>query len=160
MITVKSFADIEDKFFEYIKDIVYATLTTVDKKGRPRSRILLPIWQILDGEPVCWIAAYKTPVKVAHLARNPHVTCSYWNPRQNAVFADGVARWEADLDVKAEVWDLYRQGSPKPVGYDPRQFWTSPADPKYAVLRIDPFRVQVLRGMDLSSRFWQLEESD
>jgi len=158
--SVKSFSDIEEQFNDYIRDIVYATLTTVDRSGRPRSRILLPIWQVVDDRPVGWIAAHKTPVKTAHLSRNPHVTCSYWSPRQNAVFADGVARWEEDPDVRAEVWELYRRGSPPGVGYDPGRYWTSPTDPKYAALRIDPFRVQVLRGIDLGSRFWQPDEQN
>jgi general stress protein 26 len=155
---VASFAEIQDKFFEYISDIVYATMITVDRKGRPRARVLLPIWEVVDGRPVGWLAAYKTPVKVAHLANNPHSTFSYWNPRQNAVFIDSIAEWVEDEDVKGEAWELYGKGSPPGVGYDPVNFWRGgPADPDYHVLRLDPWRVQVLRGTDLSSRIWQVE---
>jgi hypothetical protein len=32
---VKSFAEIKDQFDAYIGDIVYATMTTVDARGRP-----------------------------------------------------------------------------------------------------------------------------
>lgn len=47
------------------------------------------------------------------------------------------------------------QGEPAGVGYDPRNFWRGgPTDPEYHVLRIDPWRIQVLRGTDLSSRMW------
>ncbi|WP_187406026.1 hypothetical protein [Microbispora triticiradicis] len=35
---VTSFAEINSRFDAYIGDIVYATMTTVDKKGRPRAR--------------------------------------------------------------------------------------------------------------------------
>ncbi len=153
---VETFDEIQDQFTRYIQDIVYCSLITVDKKGRPRARVLLPIWEIIDGKPVGWLAAYKTPVKVAHIARNPHVTCSYWNPRQNSVFADCVAGWIDDPDIKREKWELYRKGSPPGVGYDPQRYWHGgPTDPEYDLLRMDAWRVQVLRGTDLASKIWQ-----
>ena len=155
---VDNFVELQEKFFEYIKDIVYCTMITVDKKGRPRARVLLPIWQVVDDRPIGWLAAYRTPVKVAHLARNPHTTFSYWNPRQNVVHIDTVAAWVEDAEVKREVWELYRKGSPAGVGYDPQRYWKGgPEDPEYGLLRMDPWRVQVTRGTDLASRIWQLE---
>ncbi|MEU8709907.1 pyridoxamine 5'-phosphate oxidase family protein [Streptomyces sp. NPDC048565] len=157
-VKVNSFSEIESAFVKYVQDIVYCTMITVDKKGRPRARVLLPIWETVDGKPVGWLAAYKTPVKVAHLANNPHTTYSYWNPRQNAVFADSVSRWVEDLETKTYAWDLYSKGSPQGVGYNPGNFWSQgPSDPKYGLIRIDPWRVQVLRGSDLSSRLWTEE---
>ena len=156
MNTVASFSDLQDAFFSYIQDIVYATMTTVDKLNRPRARVLLPIWEMRDDLPVGWVAVYPTPVKVAHLARNPHTTISYWDPRQNAVFADCTAEWVKDVAVRTEIWDLYKKGSPEGVGYDLANFWRGgPRDPKLGLLRLTPFRVQVLRGRDLSSRFWK-----
>ena len=151
-----SFSEIEDEFTRYVADIGYCSLITVDSRNRPRARVLLPIWQVVDGRPVGWLAAYRTPVKIAHIARNPHVTCSYWSPRQNAVFLDCTARWIEDKDVRTEVWELYRKGSTPPVGYDPQRYWKGgPTDPEFGLLRMDPFRVQVLRGTDLRSRIWQ-----
>ncbi|KAB2344747.1 pyridoxamine 5'-phosphate oxidase family protein [Actinomadura rudentiformis] len=152
---VKTFAELQDEFDAYIGDIVYATMTTVDKKGRPRARVLIPIWEVVDGKPVGWLATYKTPVKEAHLANNPHTTFSYWTKRQNAVAVDTVAEWVDDLDIKKRVWDLYSRTSPKGAGYELGQFWTSPADPKLHVLRLEPWRVQVIRGRDLRSKIWQ-----
>ncbi|GGT22192.1 pyridoxamine 5'-phosphate oxidase family protein [Streptomyces purpureus] len=156
---VDAFADLRDEFFGYVQDIRYATLVTVDRLNRPRARVLLPVWEEVDGRPVGWIAAFPTPVKTAHVRRNPHVTVSYWNPRQNAAFADSAARWEEDMDEKRRVWDLYVQGGPPGVGYDPAHYWKGgPQDPGFAILRMDPFRVQVLRGRDLRSRIWQPAE--
>ncbi|GAA2107918.1 pyridoxamine 5'-phosphate oxidase family protein [Actinomadura alba] len=155
---VRSFSEIQDAFFAYISDIGYATMITVDKKGRPRARVLLPIWEMTGDRPVGWLAAYKTPVKVAHLANNPHTTFSYWNPRQNAVFIDGVATWVDDPEVKRTVWESYRKGEPPGVGYDPVRYWRGgPTDPEYHVLRVDPWRVQLVRGTDLGSTIWQAE---
>jgi general stress protein 26 len=152
---VQDFSDIREAFDAYIGSIVYSTMTTVDAKGRPRARVLIPVWEMVDGRPLGWLCTYKTPVKAAHLAANPHTTFSYWSPRQNAVYVDTVAEWSNDDDVKRHVWDLYVKGSPPGAGYDPGQFWKGPLDPKFHVLRLQPWRVQVIRGNDLESRIWQ-----
>lgn len=152
-----TFSEIQDEFFRYVGDIVYATMTTVDAKGRPRARILIAVWEVIDGRPVGWLATFKTPVKTAHLEGNPHATFSYWDRRQNAASADTVAAWVEDPQVKQRVWDLYRRGSPPRVGYDPLGYWKGPDDPRFAVLRLDPWRVQVVRGTDLRSRIWRAE---
>ncbi|QYN38213.1 pyridoxamine 5'-phosphate oxidase family protein [Pseudonocardia sp. DSM 110487] len=149
------FSEIREAFDAYVGDIVYATMTTVDAKGRPRARVLIPVWEVLDGLPLGWLATYRTPVKAAHLAGNPHTTFSYWSPRQNAVSIDTVAEWVEDLDVKARVWDLYRTGSPPGAGYNLGKFWKSPADPELHVLRLEPWRIQVIRGSDINSRIWR-----
>jgi general stress protein 26 len=156
---VGSFAELRTDVATILGRIVYATMTTVDRRGRPRSRILIVVWE-LDGErPVGWLGTSKSPVKTAHLARNPHVTTSYWDPRQDFVSIDSAAEWVDDPAVHRRVWDLYRHGSPPGVGYEPGQFWRGPDDPDFNVLRLDPWRVQVLWGRDLAagvpSRIWR-----
>ncbi|MEV0146596.1 MULTISPECIES: pyridoxamine 5'-phosphate oxidase family protein [unclassified Nonomuraea] len=151
----RSFAAIEPQFNAYIGDIVYATMTTVDAKGRPRARVLIPIWEVVDGRPLGWLATYRTPVKAAHLAGNPHTTFSYWSPRQNAVSVDAVAEWVTDREIGRHVWDLYANGSPPGAGYDLGAFWKGVDDPKLHVLRLTPWRVQVIRGTDLHSVIWR-----
>ena len=113
---IDSFSEIQDELFRYMGDIVYATMTTVDAKRRPRARILIAVWEVANGSPVGWLATFKIPVKTAHLAGNPHATFSYWDRRQNAAFADTVTTWVEDPEVKQRVLDLYRRGSPPRVG--------------------------------------------
>lgn len=152
---VTPFAEISSQFDAYIGDIVYATMTTVDLKGRPRARVLIPVWETVDGAPLGWLATYKTPVKTAHLAGNPHTTFSYWTPRQNAVSIDTVAAWIDDLETKQHVWRLYQRTSPKGAGYDLGDYWRGgPSDPELHILRLEPWRVQVTRGTDLHSKIW------
>ncbi|WP_336723781.1 hypothetical protein [Cellulosimicrobium cellulans] len=94
-------------------------------------------------------------MKVAHFANNPHASFSYWAPRgSDFAAADVVAEWADDERDRRHVWDLYARTSPQGAGYDLGVFWTSPADPTLHVLRLDPYRVQVIRGVDLRNRIW------
>jgi hypothetical protein len=74
--TVTRFADLEAEFNAYIGAINYATMVTVDAKNRPRTRVLIPVWEKVDDEPRGWLATYWTPVKAAHIAANPPATPS------------------------------------------------------------------------------------
>ncbi|MER5885471.1 pyridoxamine 5'-phosphate oxidase family protein [Streptomyces sp. NPDC001941] len=155
----KEFADVQDAFLTYVSDIKYATMVTVDRRDRPRARVLFPVWEVVDGRPVGWLAAYKTPVKAAHLANNPHTTFAYWSPRQNAAFVDAVSSWAEDDASRRHAWRLYEEGSPPGLGYDPARYWPGGVDdPGYHVIRIEPWRVQVVRGSDLGSVIWQPED--
>ncbi|MFE0380807.1 hypothetical protein ACFW1M_35770 [Streptomyces inhibens] len=92
------FSKVQDTLFRYIREIRYARMVTVDRRNRPRARVLLPVWEIVDGRPVGWLAAYRTPVKTAHLAHNPHTTYAYWCPRQNALFVGSLSAWAKDKE--------------------------------------------------------------
>ncbi|MQY08066.1 pyridoxamine 5'-phosphate oxidase family protein [Actinomadura macrotermitis] len=155
---VRDFADLAEEFDAYVGSINYATMTTVDTKGRPRARVLIPVWERTGDGLTGWLATYRTPVKAAHLAGNPHATFSYWTPRQNAVAVDTVATWEDDPGLRKHVWNLYEGGSPPGAGYPLGNFWSGPDDPKLHVLRLRPWRVQVIRGRDLRSRIWRSDE--
>jgi general stress protein 26 len=158
-----SFAEVRADVAEVMGHIVYATMTTVDRLGRPRARVLIAVWELEDEVPVGWLGTFKTPVKSAHIAHNPHVTLSYWSPRQDVVSLDTVAGWVDDPGTREKVWSLYVHGSPRSVGYDPAPYWPGgPNDPGFHVLRLDPWRVQVHRAYELArgvpSRIWQAEE--
>jgi Pyridoxamine 5'-phosphate oxidase len=66
-------------FAEMANGMVYCTLTTVDRKGRPRARIVHTLWE-WDGERLLgWVGSLVTPMKTAHLRNNPYVSCNYWD---------------------------------------------------------------------------------
>ncbi|MFI1917844.1 pyridoxamine 5'-phosphate oxidase family protein [Nocardia sp. NPDC020380] len=147
-----TFDTIEHDFFRFAHEIVWCTITSVDSNGRPRSRILHPLWEMDDHRPVGWIVTGKTPVKVRHLAANPVVAFSYWSPAQHVVQGEAVATWVEDAAVKHRVWDLFMT-APPPLGYDLRQFATGPDSPRFSVLRLDPERIQVFDGADFPANF-------
>jgi uncharacterized pyridoxamine 5'-phosphate oxidase family protein len=159
---MSSFGDVERDFLELTSSIVWCTAATVDGRGRPRSRILHPIFTVRDGRPVGWVVTGRTPLKTRHLAANPHVSCTYWTPTQDTVIVDCVATWVEDVDERRRVFELFTT-TPSPLGY-PLEYlggerWESPL---FTPLRLDAWRVQVMRGSEfpsgnLAGRVWRTE---
>jgi hypothetical protein len=160
-----AFAELEQDFLRITAETVFCTATTVDAAGRPRNRILHPIFVVRDRRPLGWALTGRTPMKTRHLAANPHIGCSYWNPSHDTVFVDCVASWVDEDAEKEQVWDLFLN-TPEPLGwgregmagYGPSR-WQNPI---FTPLRLEPWRVQVMRGEeyprgDLRGRVWYRE---
>lgn len=146
-------AQIAPAFVEMAHRIVWCSAATVDARGRPRSRVLHPIWQWDGTRLVGWIATVPTPVKRAHLAASPHLSLNYWAPSQDTCLAECRAAWTFDDATRTMVWNLFRDG-PAPVGYDPAIIpgWDAPTGPTFAALRLDPWRLRVFPGSVLLGR--------
>jgi hypothetical protein len=140
---------IAPRFVESAHRIVWCTVATVDRQGRPRSRILHPIWEwdrvALDG----WIATTPTPLKLAHLSGSPYVSVTYWHPDHDHAIAECRAEWANDDETRTAVWQRFKDG-PAPVGYDPGAIgvpgWDSPTSDQFVVLRLEPWRLRVFPG--------------
>ncbi|MCC6602320.1 MAG: pyridoxamine 5'-phosphate oxidase family protein [Anaerolineae bacterium] len=134
-------------FVAMAHQIVWATVATVDGNGRPRSRILHPIWQWDGTQLVGWIATGPTAVKRAHLQNSPFVSVNYWTPSHDTCAAECRVTWAFDDQTRQMVWDLFLNG-PEPVGYDPRivPAWTSPTVDAFAALKLEPWRLRVFPG--------------
>ena len=142
--------EIAPAFVKMAHEIVWCTAATVDAKGRPRSRVLHPIWQWEDGRLTGWIATGPTPIKRAHMEASPHVSCNYWAPTQDTCVAECRAEWVFDDEGRKMVWDLFANG-PAPVGYDPAMIpgWDNALSPTFAALKLDPWRLRVMPGTAL-----------
>lgn len=157
---VDSFAELQADFFALTEAINWCTASTVDRQGRPRNRILHVDWQLDDDRPVGTVTTHRTPVLTAHLAGNPFLSCAYWTPEHNVVYADCATSWADDHHARQLAWDVM---APKAIrlGYDPYAAWPGgPTDPRFAVLRLAPWRIQITLA-DLpaartvaSSRVW------
>ncbi|HEX2399751.1 MAG TPA: pyridoxamine 5'-phosphate oxidase family protein [Mycobacterium sp.] len=134
-------------FVEMAHRIVWCSVATVDKDGRPRSRILHPVWEWADDKLIGWIATGPTPTKRAHLEKSPFVSCSYWADNHDTCAAECRAEWHFDDDTRIAIWDRFKH-APPPVGYDPGIIpaWESPTSENFAVLRLDPWRLRVFPG--------------
>jgi len=139
-------------FLAMAHQIVWCSAATVDAGGRPRARVLHPIWE-WDGSALTgWIATGPTPIKRAHLEAHPYLSCNYWSPTQDTCVAECEAEWCFDLPTRERIWDLFANG-PEPVGYDPSIIpgWENPASDTFAVLKLDPWRLRVMPGSVLMS---------
>jgi len=135
-------------FVEMAHRIVWASAATVDRRGRPRSRVLHPIWEWDGAKLTGWIATGPTPIKLADLAASPHLSLNYWAPSQDTCVAECRAAWHFEESTRRRVWDLFKH-APAPVGYDPAviPFWKDgPMSPAFAVLRLEPYRLRVMPG--------------
>jgi hypothetical protein len=127
--------------------VVWATVTTVDTRGRPRSRVMHPVWTSgAEGGVDGWVTTRRTPVKVRHLAGNPHVTCAYLAADHDVATFDCTATWVDDPAGRRRVWDACAS-LPPPIGFDPATiFPDGPDAPPFAALHLRPYRIQVVRG--------------
>ncbi len=139
--------EVAPAFVEMAHRIVWCTTATVDAKGRPRSRILHPIWQWDGTRLVGWIATGPTPVKQAHLKVSPYMSLNYWQPSHDTCAAECRAELVFDDETRTMVWNLFAT-APPPVGYDPAivPAWGSPTSPAFAALRLEPWRLRVFPG--------------
>ncbi|MFN3220278.1 MAG: pyridoxamine 5'-phosphate oxidase family protein [Acidimicrobiales bacterium] len=127
--------------------IVWCTVATLDGHGRPRTRVLHPIWE-WDGERLTgWVATGSTPVKTAGIAESPNVSLTYWDPTQDTCTAECEVAWITDDDERTELWQRFVD-APAPVGYDPAIIpgWDTPTSPGFAGWRLDPYRLRVFPG--------------
>jgi general stress protein 26 len=62
---------------------------------------------------------------------------------QDNVHVEGVLTVADDQADRDRIWDLFA-GTPPPLGYDPTLFWQGgKTDPSYALLRLDPSRIEL-----------------
>ena len=140
-------------------EVVWSMVTTVDRSGRPRARVLHPVWEAVDGGIHGWILSRPTPLKTRHLAANPHVSCSYLSASHDVAYFDCVAEWVDAPDERRRVWDFVA-AAPAPVGYDPATiFPDGPDSAGMRLLRLLPYRIQVGLAVDLARgekpRLWR-----
>lgn len=151
--------DLAPDFVGIAHTLVYCSVATVDRAGRPRSRVMHPIWE-WDGRRLTgWLTSTPSP-KLAHLTATPYVSCAYHDGWADAVVADSRVERVTDDAVRGRVWDLIRAAEP-PLGYDPGGIgvpgWDGPTAPGFVVARMDPWWVQVRRvvpGVGVELRTW------
>lgn len=151
------FAEVREHVLRVTGAVVWSVLTTVDPLGRPRSRIVHPVWFEEGDRLVGLVGVRPTAVKLADIAAHPFVSCSYWTPAFASAFLDCEAAWVPDGERRA-AWEAIAS-TPPPVGYDPAPMWPGgPDGPGFKALRLRPFRVRIQLGSEVATgmpdRFW------
>ena len=144
---------------EVAHTVVWSMVTTVDPGGRPRTRVLHPMWEVAGDAVDGWIITRPTPLKLRHLEANPHVTCSYLGANHDVAYFDCTAEWLDAPSGRKRVWDAF-VALPPPIGYDPATiFPAGPDSTDLRVLHLTPYRVQVGLARDLARgerpRLWR-----
>lgn len=135
-----------DEFVRIAHRIVWCTLVTVDRHGRPRSRVVHPYWERTADGITGWVYSRATAPKIGHLARTPFVSCSYWDPAQEVAVAECTAARADDAAGRRRLWDLVTAAE-EPLGFDPRIMGCADhLDPVVTVLRMTPWRLATLTG--------------
>jgi general stress protein 26 len=150
------FEEIRPEFMARVETMVWCSAATVDRQGRPRSRVLHPIW---EGE-VAWITADPRSPKGRDLEQAPYMSLAYVSDVFNPAYVECHATWVTDRATKQHVWDLLLR-TPVPVGFDPGTIY-SPIDsredgrPVFGVLRLTPYRI-TLSGFPDPVSIWTPE---
>jgi len=135
---VTQFEDIQAEFMRRVTAAIYCTMATVDSQGRPRSRIMHPVW---DG-PVGWVISWPQSHKAKHLRDNPYVSLAYIHDRDKPVYADCLAEWVNTASEKQRIWDLHKL-APAPLGFDPKPHYDTVTNPYFGLLKFSPWRVEL-----------------
>lgn len=140
-------SDVAPAFVEMAHRIVWCSAASVDGKGRPRSRVLHPLWEWDGTRLVGWIATGPTPTKRAHLKASPYLSLNYWAANHDTCVAECQAEWCFDDATRTRVWDAFK-AAPAPVGYDPAMIpgWDGPTAASFAALKLTPWRLRVMPG--------------
>jgi hypothetical protein len=134
-------------FVEMAHRIVWCIAGTTDPRGRPRTRVLHPLWQ-WDGEELQgWVLTSPLSPKAHDLASMPRVSFTYWAADQDTCTADCSAQWQTSEEAREAAWQRFADG-PEPVGYDPSIIpgWDDPTSVGFGVLHLTPDRLRVMPG--------------
>ncbi len=151
MAIVSSFDEIKGDFLATVAKIVWCNVATVDTEGRPRSRVLHPMWEDSTG----WIMTGRQSLKAKHLDKNPHVSLAYVAEPFTPVYIDATAKWIDDASEKERIWKLFKT-TPEPYGYDPAPFFGSVDSSGFVVLKLKPWRIELYDLMGNNTRTWML----
>ncbi len=152
---VERFEDIEEEFTDRVRSMIWCNAATIDRQGRPYSRILHPLWERNTG----WILTHRNSHKAKHLARNPFVSLSYIRGDvQRPLYIDCTTKWVEDTDERERIWNL-ALAEPPPLGFDPAPDFVSPTNANLGVLELQPWRIVVVTfpaaSYDEGHRVWR-----
>jgi hypothetical protein len=154
MQTVSDLAVIAQEFVARAHAAVWCSAATVDSRGRPRSRVLHPLWEGTTG----WIGVNRHSPKAGHIANTPFISLAYIKDPLKPVYAECHAMWEDTLEEKQRVWELFTT-MPEPLGYNLGLIWHSAHDEQYGLLRLRPWRIVLYDLFDQQhTRAWHEQE--
>ena len=146
---VTRFDEIQAEFMARARQAVYCNVATVDRKGRPRSRVMHVVW---DGH-MGWVITSPNSHKGRHLVHNPYVSLAYLSDPMKPVYIDCVAVWVEEVQEKKRIWELHKT-IPPPLGFDPAPHYGTIEHKHFGLLRFTPWRLE-LAELGSESLIWR-----
>lgn len=146
---VSSFEEIQSEFLRRVSKAIYCSVATIDRKNRPRSRIMHPVW---DGY-IGWVISWPQSHKAKHLQGNPYVSLAYIEEREQPVYVDARADWIDEVGEKHRIWNLHKNTLP-PLGFDPEPHYGTITHHYFGLLRFTPWRIE-LGNLNGESIIWR-----
>jgi general stress protein 26 len=148
---VSSYAEIEADFIERAHRMVWCDMATVGADGRPRTRVIHPVW---DGA-TAWITSLRVGPKADDIDRNPYVSLAYIADPLRPAYAECKAEWVDDRDTRVKIW-RWIAAIPEPLGYDAEAMFGSYDFPDLTMLRLTPWRIRLSVAGDRSALlYWE-----
>lgn len=144
--------EMEKRFVELAHEIIWCTAATVDLRGRPRSRVAHPVWELpAAGGLIGWLTSRSATPKIAHLRQNPYLSCSYWRESHDVAVAECAATIVTDPAERERAW-AFLAATPPPVGFDPAALYgVGPLDPMMTLVRLDPWLLRFASAAELAA---------
>ncbi|NJO84911.1 MAG: pyridoxamine 5'-phosphate oxidase family protein [Blastochloris sp.] len=137
---IQNLSEIEAAFIERVHRMVWCSVATIDTQGRPRSRILHPIWEGATG----WILTGRQTLKAKHIVCEPdHISLAYIHDVMRPVYIDCRAEWIDEVAQKQRIWTLFAS-TPEPLGYDPATTFPGVDHPATGLLKLTPWRIDLV----------------
>lgn len=133
---VATFEQIQEEFMARAQKAVYCNVATVDRQGRPRSRVMHLVWEGPIGLVITWPESHKA----RHLAANPHVSLAYISEPEKPVYVEATAAWVTEKDEQLRIWELYKT---IPLGFDLTPHYGTIGHKYFGILRFTPWRFEL-----------------
>jgi general stress protein 26 len=148
---VSSFADIEPEFVERAHRMVWCDMATVWPDGRPRTRIVHPVW---EGD-TAWMTSLRVGPKAEDIDRNPYVSLAYVSDSLKPAYAECVASRVDDRDERIAIWERIA-AIHEPLGYNAETMFGGYDIPKLTMLRLKAWKIRLAVAGDLwARRIWE-----
>jgi uncharacterized pyridoxamine 5'-phosphate oxidase family protein len=129
-----------DEMMKIVREVQWSFLATADG-NQPRVRVVHPVW---DGF-TCYVATGPDSPKARQIRANAKTEMFYWSKAFQHLTITGPGRFSSDEAERKRAYDLF---STAPEGYDPKMFWPNGPDASFALLRIDPDRIEITGMME------------
>lgn len=148
---IHDFSVIAEAFAQRIGAAVWCNAATVDQHGRPRSRVVHPIWEGRTG----YVTTAVPTAKVNQLAAMPWISLAYIAEPFRPTYVECAVHIRNDRATKHHVWDLFAR-TPEPLGADLSSAWGDVDNPGYGVICLEPWRIELYDLLNQDQRMiWE-----